>query len=1041
MPAAQSKNGQLPLADVLVSLKAELKWQDSLDTDASPSTTSTSAASVSVSAESESLLPERPRLILVPGSLGLSVRGSRPAQIDILQPGSAAATAGVRRRDWLLAVNGRSVIELGRSALSRVLEECGDGPTELYVLQGTPRYIFPRTRPGQSQVVSQPSLAVDIPMHMSEIIAIAENDDKAKEAEVTAADEATGDHNNSYDNYDTFGFEIEAAPEETCVACALRASQATSPTVAPPLGAEMLMPAPFHPRRTYCLGPCTTSLADKPSIVLSDAQCRKWHEFLGDLVISIGAKVFVLKEEEEEEYKNGGCTATATATTSSTAKTKQVVAAPDETGVETSVSTTASASSSSSSAAAAAACTSSPFSLCFDLDLRPDVGLPRGDDMNAMLVHGVPHQLRRQVWLRASGALVRRAQCPLRYDQIAVCAAEPSLVEPEVLAQISKDLLRTFPGNVLFESAERPGTVRLRRVLGSLAWWRADIGYCQGMGMLTGILLLVLEEEEAFWVLEALTSCRLPVDYYTKNLMGIMTDQEVLKCLVQTNLPRLHRRLEECRIELSLITVNWFVTAFSSVAPPATTMRIWDWYLHHGSMVLFMVALAMLTLRLDVILALDDSSAIFNALADTPASMTNADRLLPLAFSFIHIETEVDVLRQRFRAQYEQQYAAFMQRKLERQRSSSSVSEKSEGAAGSRSSTPLSKDEYTDGSSGLSSPKPKRSWWNRLANFGLGADIDAAAATTTTTTTTAAAALEIMGSSSSGSGRRSRNGSGDVAFGNDKKVVPRNVAQTQKLMDISDAVADVIDFLQFSAPQIKGVSAVLSPIKPSPPAALLFSGDGKFADTPSQDGNSAVVPDATATAAAVSSEIVRVTGDDRVLPQLDALVRDRLTRAIMCVLEDGLLPGRDVWSFLTAATLEGGITASPRPTRRAAAFFAGMGGGSSSGAGPITAAYAKLSEREIRVHSAMEASLVATAHFFPAHEDPPPDPLARLASFVCAGLNLQDLADWMGLLPRAAGSRWYHPTAFVRNAAWYQVVAELRKLSSFHFHLRQALGK
>jgi len=28
--------------------------------------------------------------------------------------------------------------------------------------------------------------------------------------------------------------------------------------------------------------------------------------------------------------------------------------------------------------------------------------------------------------------------------------------------------------------------------------------------MLTGILLLVLEEEEAFWVLEALTSCRLP---------------------------------------------------------------------------------------------------------------------------------------------------------------------------------------------------------------------------------------------------------------------------------------------------------------------------------------------------------------------------------------------------------------------------------------------------------------------------------------------------------------------------------------------------
>lgn len=43
-----------------------------------------------------------------------------------------------------------------------------------------------------------------------------------------------------------------------------------------------------------------------------------------------------------------------------------------------------------------------------------------------------------------------------------------------------------------------------------------------------------------------------------------------------------------------------------------------------------MVSLAMLALRLDVILALEDSSAIFNALADTPASMTDANRLLTL---------------------------------------------------------------------------------------------------------------------------------------------------------------------------------------------------------------------------------------------------------------------------------------------------------------------------------------------------------------------------------------------------------------------------
>ena len=47
--------------------------------------------------------------------------------------------------------------------------------------------------------------------------------------------------------------------------------------------------------------------------------------------------------------------------------------------------------------------------------------------------------------------------------------------------QIEKDLLRTLPNNVCFNSAKATGIPRLRRILRGVAWLYPDIGYCQVM--------------------------------------------------------------------------------------------------------------------------------------------------------------------------------------------------------------------------------------------------------------------------------------------------------------------------------------------------------------------------------------------------------------------------------------------------------------------------------------------------------------------------------------------------------------------------------
>ena len=77
--------------------------------------------------------------------------------------------------------------------------------------------------------------------------------------------------------------------------------------------------------------------------------------------------------------------------------------------------------------------------------------------------------------------------------------------------------------------------------------------------------------------------------------------------------------LQEHDIELSLITLNWFLTLYSSVLHIRIIMRLWDLFLFDGSRILFQVAIAMLKLHEDELLKADNSAEIFNILSTIPS--------------------------------------------------------------------------------------------------------------------------------------------------------------------------------------------------------------------------------------------------------------------------------------------------------------------------------------------------------------------------------------------------------------------------------------
>uniref|UniRef100_A0A3Q2XUP5 RUN and TBC1 domain-containing protein 3 n=1 Tax=Hippocampus comes TaxID=109280 RepID=A0A3Q2XUP5_HIPCM len=250
--------------------------------------------------------------------------------------------------------------------------------------------------------------------------------------------------------------------------------------------------------------------------------------------------------------------------------------------------------------------------------------LPRSERLRALVLGGIPHSMRPQLWMRLSGALQKKRTSEITYKEI---IKNSSNDDTSTAKQIEKDLLRTMPTNVCFNNLTSVGVPRLRRVLRGLAWLYPDIGYCQGTGMVVSCLLLFMEEEDVLWMMCALIEDLLPPSYFSSTLLGVQTDQRVLRQLIVQYLPALDRLLQEHDI-LSLITLHWFLTSFASVVDIRLLLRIWDLLFYQGSLVLFQITLGMLKIKEEELISSENSASIFNTLSDLPSQLRDGPAVL-----------------------------------------------------------------------------------------------------------------------------------------------------------------------------------------------------------------------------------------------------------------------------------------------------------------------------------------------------------------------------------------------------------------------------
>jgi hypothetical protein len=237
-----------------------------------------------------------------------------------------------------------------------------------------------------------------------------------------------------------------------------------------------------------------------------------------------------------------------------------------------------------------------------------NVTLLRQPTFHKLIRVGLPNRLRGEIWEITSGSIYLRLENPSLYtDTLTKFEGQESLA----IDEIEKDLNRSLPEYPGFQSED--GIGRLRRVLTAYSWVNADVGYCQAMNIVVAALLIYMSESQAFFLLSALCD-RLVPGYYSTTMYGTLLDQKVFESLVERTMPILWEHLVKSDVQLSVVSLPWFLSLYINSMPLVFAFRVLDVFFVEGPKVLFQVGLAILRINGEELLDAADDGAFISVL-------------------------------------------------------------------------------------------------------------------------------------------------------------------------------------------------------------------------------------------------------------------------------------------------------------------------------------------------------------------------------------------------------------------------------------------
>ena len=203
---------------------------------------------------------------------------------------------------------------------------------------------------------------------------------------------------------------------------------------------------------------------------------------------------------------------------------------------------------------------------------------------------GIPDSLRGYVWQLF-------ANKDKYYDKDLYQNLEKEPVKEELEIVIIKDLDRTFPLCQFFREKYGNGQRKLYKVLSAYSKYNKNVGYVQGMGFITAIFLIYMDEESSFYMLHCLMK-----KYKLEGLYYDGFPDLKKKCYVFLNLQKkyvnsVYKIFQREGIIPTMYLSSWFISLFARTLEFHIVLRVYDCFFLEGFKVIYRIALAILKLN------------------------------------------------------------------------------------------------------------------------------------------------------------------------------------------------------------------------------------------------------------------------------------------------------------------------------------------------------------------------------------------------------------------------------------------------------------
>lgn len=207
---------------------------------------------------------------------------------------------------------------------------------------------------------------------------------------------------------------------------------------------------------------------------------------------------------------------------------------------------------------------------------------------------GIPLQLRGQAWALLLNLEKVKQDNPGKYERMKKQARNFSTE----IKQIDLDVNRTFRNHIMFRERFGVKQQALFHVLAAYSVYNTEVSYCQGMSQIAAILLMYLNEEDAFWALsQLLTNSKHAMHgFFIPGFPKLHRFQAHHELILSKMLPKLKKHLDKEQMTTGIYTTKWFLQCFIDRSPFTLTLRLWDIYILEGEKML--TAMAYTTLKL-----------------------------------------------------------------------------------------------------------------------------------------------------------------------------------------------------------------------------------------------------------------------------------------------------------------------------------------------------------------------------------------------------------------------------------------------------------